>query len=234
MEHRSDFVRVRAVADFGGTYIDFDVHALHDIGSLRRSGFRAVVGRQAEGGVNSGVFMSAKNSALISLWVEGMHAAYTGGWTIHSNDVLTRISEQLATVPDEVLVLEQPAFNPGSWYEQDQMDLWLNREDAPSNLNDNFAEGDPLLDYATAPVLDRWKADDKDDPDRPSWAWSWSQSYVLHAFSPRFVSDRKVFPKVTPRYVLERRSNFARAVYPVAKLMYEQGLISLNDTLSGL
>src|SRR4051794_40475154 len=50
MELRSDFVRVAAVHDLGGVYMDWDVHALRDVRSLRQSGFRGVAGWQKEPG----------------------------------------------------------------------------------------------------------------------------------------------------------------------------------------
>lgn len=89
LEHKSDFVRVKAVHEYGGVYIDFDVYPLRDIAVLRESGFRAIAGRQDEGQINSGTFMSVKQGKLIKLWMEGMHQAYTGGWTTHSNEVIT-------------------------------------------------------------------------------------------------------------------------------------------------
>ncbi|KAJ4302004.1 hypothetical protein N0V88_002135 [Collariella sp. IMI 366227] len=49
MEHRSDFVRVRALHDMGGVYIDWDVHALRGIRALLDSGFRGLVGREQDG-----------------------------------------------------------------------------------------------------------------------------------------------------------------------------------------
>ncbi|KAJ3473884.1 hypothetical protein NLG97_g10086 [Lecanicillium saksenae] len=45
MEHKSDFVRVAAMREHGGVYLDFDVHPLRDLRSLRESGFAAVTGR---------------------------------------------------------------------------------------------------------------------------------------------------------------------------------------------
>ncbi|KAK4233206.1 hypothetical protein C8A03DRAFT_19665, partial [Achaetomium macrosporum] len=63
----------------------------------------------------------------------------------------------------------------------------------------------------------------------------WSHTYLLHAFTPdRWQHKVPGFEHITPRYVLERRSNFARAVYPVAKVLFEQGLINVDDSHTGL
>ncbi|PHH74534.1 hypothetical protein CDD82_4892 [Ophiocordyceps australis] len=43
----------------------------------------------------------------------------------------------------------------------------------------------------------------------------------------------KGFDFVSPRYVLEKRSNFARALYPVAKKMYDEGVIEMDDLYDG-
>jgi len=225
IEHKSDFVRVKTVADIGGIYIDFDVYALRDIKLLRATGFKAIAGRQYEGKINSGVFMGVKDSKMVRLWIEGMHDRYTGGWTIHSNDVLTRVAEKLTSEPGEVLIMEQNAFAPGSWYEEDELDLWMPHDDVPSNLA-NRTQGDALPSFHEQ-TFDTWAPKDKDDG--PDWARDWSSSYMLHAFGPRFVPNREKYPKITPRYVLERRSNFARAVYPIAKEMYDKGLIEFDD-----
>lgn len=41
MEHKSDFVCVKAVNDLGGVYIDWDVHPLRDIKSGRAASMAA-------------------------------------------------------------------------------------------------------------------------------------------------------------------------------------------------
>lgn len=46
LEHKSDFTRAKAIHDFGGIYIDLDVHALQDINPIRKAGYRSVAGWQ--------------------------------------------------------------------------------------------------------------------------------------------------------------------------------------------
>ncbi|KAM0329898.1 hypothetical protein ACHAQA_004063 [Verticillium albo-atrum] len=227
MEHKSDFVRVKAVHEFGGVYIDWDVHVLRDIRILRESGFKAIAGRELGGMINSGCFMSEKGGKMIGLWMDGMHRAYTGGWTTHSNRVITSFGQRLIREPGEMLIMERDAFAPGSW-ENNDTDKLFSPHNETSNIA-NFTRGDAL------PSHEEGFSDRFDHPERfPEWAHDWSSTYVLHAFSPdRWQHKVEGFGHVTPRYVLERRSNFARAVYPIARHMYEKGLIDLEDSHLG-
>lgn len=229
LEHQSDFVRVRAVRELGGVYIDWDVHALRDVRVLRESGFRAVAGRQLGGQVNSGVFMSVAGGRLLTLWEEGMHEAYTGGWTTHSNEVITKFAERLVAEPGEALIVEREAFAPGSWNAEDNDMLFEVHDDAPSNLA-SATQGDDALPSFEERFEDRWER----PADFLPWERDWSRSYLLHAFSPhRFGHKVKGFEHITPRYVLERQSNFARAVYPIAREMFNEGLIEVDDSHLG-
>jgi hypothetical protein len=230
MEHRSDFVRVKAVHDLGGAYIDWDVHALRDIAPLRESGFKAIGGRQLGGQINSGTFLSEKGGRMISLWMEQMHTSYTGGWTTHSNEVITRVGQRLVGEPGgkEMLIMERDAFAPGSWESKDTDVLFAVHNDTASNLA-NYTQGMALPAH-TEEFGARW-----DYPDMfEDWERDWSWTYLLHAFTPdRWSHEVEGFKHITPRYVLARQSNFARAVYPIAKIMYDQGLIEVGDSHTG-
>ncbi|KAF4589234.1 glycosyl transferase [Ophiocordyceps camponoti-floridani] len=66
------------------------------------------------------------------------------------------------------------------------------------------------------------------------WEVDYSRTYMLHAFMPyRAGHAVRGFDRLLPRYVLERRSNFARALYPVVSLMLEQRLVGWNDSFDG-
>jgi hypothetical protein len=223
MEHRSDFVRVKIIKDFGGIYIDFDVQALRDIKVLLNSGFNAVGGRQHGGAVNSGTFMSKQGGRMITMWEERMHKVYDGGWVTHSNDVITHVGERLGREPGEMLIMEQEAFAPGSWYAEDNIRLFgIHNE---TNALDGIKEGDPLPEFAEG-FFDRM-----DHKDRfPEWDRDWSSTYLLHGFKPQWNNNPvEGFRYVSPRYCLERQSAYARAVYPVVREMYHQGLIAIDD-----
>lgn len=229
MEHKSDFVRVKAVHDLGGVYIDWDVHALRDIAPLRNAGFRAVGGQQSNGELNSGTFLSVAGGRMISLWMERMNKVYDGQWSTHSNGVLTAVGQRLVREPGEMLNLERDAFAPGGWSEQEHKWLWQVHNDTKSNL-EGIHQGDPLPSYEEE-FEDRWKHKDR----FPDWDRDWSGTWLLHAFSPaRHHREINGFKHVTPRYVLARQSNFARGVYPIAKMMYERGLIRIDDSHTGM
>ncbi|EJP62699.1 glycosyl transferase [Beauveria bassiana ARSEF 2860] len=225
IEHKSDFVRVQALRDYGGVYLDFDVHPLRDIRVLRESGFHAVAGRQQgeNGEVNSGVFMNKPHSSMIELWSEGMHSAFTGDWSTHSNGALTVVCERLVASPPDVLIMERNAFAPGSWMRDDTIRLLEVHDDETSSLDMLTPDGH-LPEFNEERT--RWSAPEK----KPEWADDWSRTYMLHAFNHN-QGDFEIpgFSHITPRYILERRSNMARAVYPVARDLFEQGLINIDD-----
>ncbi|KAM3432716.1 hypothetical protein NHJ13734_006752 [Beauveria thailandica] len=225
MEHKSDFVRVQAIREHGGVYLDFDVHPLRDVRALRESGFHAVAGRQKGAEINSGVFMSKPHSRMIELWSEGADEAFTGEWTAHSNGVLTVVCERLVAETPEVLIMERNAFAPGSWTSDDTVRLLEAHDDETSSLAMLSPDGH-LPEYDDEEPMTRWSAPKR----RPGWAQDWSRTYMLHAFHHN-QDDFQIpgFDRITPRYILERRSNMARAVYPVARELFEQGLIDIDD-----
>jgi Glycosyltransferase sugar-binding region containing DXD motif len=234
--HKSDFVRTRAVLDYGGIYLDWDVYALRSVAVLRESGFANVVGRQKLGAVNSGFWMSRKGSALMREWVEKQHEVYTGGWTVHSNDLLSSISEQkdsegvltrlveaVGLAPErqkEVLILERNAFAPSSWELVDAKALF---EAHPGEPVEGLSSFSATSAEQGAPIKQRGR--------KFSWEIDYSDSYALHAF--KAVADQKIEnfdPEgITLRYILARNSNFACAVYPAVKYAVDTGLISADD-----
>ncbi|KAK0670114.1 hypothetical protein QBC41DRAFT_222356 [Cercophora samala] len=228
MEHKSDFVRVAQVYEQGGIYIDFDVHVLRDLAPLRRAGFKAVGGRQVGGQINSGTFMAVPKSKAMAIWKMKMGQLYTGGWTTHSNEVITAVGERLVGEAGEMLIMEREAFAPGSWNGADTDSLFQvhkNTNNSGINVTDVFANKRRLPDFKEG-LADRWNYPERFE----SWETDWSKTYLLHAFTPdRWSHKVPGFDHITPRYILERKSNFARAVYPVVKIMYEKGWIKEDD-----
>ncbi|RDA87586.1 hypothetical protein CP532_3964 [Ophiocordyceps camponoti-leonardi (nom. inval.)] len=221
MEHKSDFVRVEAVREVGGLYIDFDVFLLRPLHVLLRAGFGAVVGREAGDDINSGVFLTRPRGLLISQWADDMSRLYDGSWLSHSNHALTRIAERLVgEASGEALIMERNAFAPGGWGNEDYDRLW-----AVHDEDDGGAGGG---------AGGAGSAGDGNEASPPSWAVDWSRTYMLHAFMPyRAGYEPHGFHRLHPRYVLERRSNFARALYPLVRMMEEDGLVGRNDTFDG-
>ncbi|CEJ93550.1 hypothetical protein VHEMI09130 [[Torrubiella] hemipterigena] len=228
MEHKSDFARVQAMNRLGGVYRDFDVHTLRSLSPLLQSGFKAVVGRAQDDIINSGIFLSTAGGTFISTWEHDMHEAFDGSWSRHSDAVITRLSNRLVREPLEVLIMDRVAFAPGGWFAEAYITLFGTHNTTESNLA-RFKPGDTLPSFEEK-LADRWQHPEK----FPDWAIDYSSTYLLHAFAPdRSGFKIEGFDTITPRYVLERQSNFARAVYPIAKIMYDRGLIDINDSHEG-
>ncbi|VUC29098.1 unnamed protein product [Clonostachys rosea] len=228
LEHKSDFVRVKAVHDFGGTYVDFDVFPLRDLKPLRERGFATIGGRQEGGELNSGTFMGVAGSRALTEWMEEMNRVYDGGWTTHSNAALTAVGNRLAMEqPCEMLALNQAAFAPGSWLGHDIDNLFHTHEGAPiipPGGNSSMRQGLPLEEEDIPEDFDA------DKSLMPGWARDFSCTYLLHAFNGNKARHGVSHNNIDPRYALDLRSNFARAVYPVAKLLFDQKVISLDDS----
>ncbi|KAI9374714.1 hypothetical protein BJX61DRAFT_540518 [Aspergillus egyptiacus] len=233
IEHKSDFIRVSAVRQFGGVYLDWDAHPIRDIAPVRESGFTSITGRQAGGEIMSGTFLARKDALLLRMWEEEMHRVYDGGWTTHSNAAVTRLGQRLARLPGEVLIMEQDAFGPGSWMVQDNIELYGIHNETDAELDvDSISDCTLLPVFPDEGLTDRW------DPERagefPAWERDYSNTYILHAFSPaRNGNPVEGFEAITPRYVLERRSNFARVLYPVVRRMCEEGVLGMDDSYIG-
>jgi hypothetical protein len=71
MEHKSDFVRLEVLRDFGGVYLDMDCVPLRSISNLLDSGYANVVGGQAgltmrsTGYLDNGIMMAVPHSVLM-------------------------------------------------------------------------------------------------------------------------------------------------------------------------
>lgn len=203
--HKSDFIRVQAIQKFGGIYLDMDVYPLRDFKPLRESGFNTVVGREPGGLMTAGAFLARKTSRLVNTWARQMPVVFDGGWITHSNILMTTLGEQLIPTPGELLVLEQDALCPVGSTDEAATEFLQSHDDVASNL-DHIINGTEFHD------------------DHPSWAMNWNKSYLVHAFH---IEESSI--KITARSILDRRSRFSRAVYPVAKDLLDRGIISIDD-----
>lgn len=224
LEHQSDFVRVQAVHDFGGVYIDLDVHTLQDLTVLRQSGYAAVGGMQVDSVLNSGTFMARKGSSLTRLWLDSMNELYDGKWTTHSNDALTKVAKRLKATPCEILVLPKAAFAPMGYRWADKDRLYDNYYDGTDIhiVKGNNSQNDTLAHF--------WEDDARvRDHARFSWTPDWSCSYLLHAFSSRKLRDGVTDNGLSPQFIASRQSNFALYLYPTLQAMFEEGIVDKAD-----
>lgn len=217
IEAKSDLVRWEETYDKGGIYLDWDVHTLRDVKILREAGFQNVVGRQPDGPVNTGCFMSQKKSAMAGVMRREQYIVFDNSWGAHSVDLLTTVAERLAGSPGEVLIMEAPAFAPYNWQagDMDQLMGPHNESPVPPFPQVNDVAQDPY---------ERWnnKSRSRD------WEHDFSPSYFLHAFKFR---GHKIegYKGVTAKYILERDSNFALATWKTVQMGIEEGLFSPDD-----
>lgn len=226
LQHGREFMAVKAVHEYGGVYLDFDVVALRDIAPLRKMGFAGVGGRQFGGQMSSGVFMARKYAKMTRLWKERMNLVYDAVTEAHSDGALTDVCQRLiGSEGGECMIMEKDAFAPFSGWGGDLTTLFgvnNNTKSTLEGLGIGGWEGKLDLPDFKEGLTDRWEG----KGDIPGWARDWSGTYLLHAVN----GDEKL---ITPRYVLDRRSNYARAAYPVVRDMYQKGLIEVDDTWDG-
>lgn len=213
VEHRSDMVRFDQVYEKGGIYLDFDVYALRDATPLLDAGFNNVVGRQNDGKLNNGCFMSQPKSALAYLMRREQWRTFDGGWLTHSVNLLTQISERLVWTPGEVLILDQLALAPWGWGDAEHRRMY-----------DQHNESVPLFPSLWDPTLDpveRWENKVKG----PEWELDFSSTYFLHAFR----REMPGFQGVSVKYILERNSNFALATWNIVQMGLAEGVFLETD-----
>jgi hypothetical protein len=216
VEHRSDMVRFDQVYEKGGLYLDFDVYPLRDVTILREAGFNTVVGRQNDGALNNGCFMSQPKSALSYLMKRDQWTTFDGGWLTHSVDLLTRIAERLVRSPGEVLILDQLAMAPWGWGDEDVTNMYApHKESVPQFPQVNDPTEDPIA---------RWQNKVRGS----EWEKDFSASYFLHAFRPHSGS-MPGFNGVNVKYILERNSNFALATWNIVQIGLQEGVFSKTD-----
>jgi hypothetical protein len=243
MEHRADFLRVDALHELGGVYLDTDAVPLRSMAALRAAGFANVVGgavalsvRHA-GFVNNGVMMARPGSMLMTVWRAASHRFYDGKWDTASIQLLTDLAQRMVAVPGEVLILHPRALAPTSWEKADQANLFLPRlpamalpggeEEDPSavGLMRALAGGGDGSCVAALDWLTRREAERGDDG-AAAGVLDLSSTYVLHAFDGDVRRLGGGWDGVVDlAYVLARRSNYARAVFPAVWHAVQAGVI---------
>ncbi|KAK2015101.1 hypothetical protein LZ32DRAFT_689981 [Colletotrichum eremochloae] len=126
-----------------------------------------------------------------------MHKVYNGGRTIHSNDILTTVSQYLIQEPDEMLIMNREPFAPFRWTPDINIHLF-----GIHNETSNLESHNPGYELPFHEELDGLPDHPKGVP---SWVHDWSMTYLVHAFSPARNNNLvKGFKHVTPSYVLSR------------------------------
>ncbi|KAJ9606244.1 hypothetical protein H2200_009205 [Cladophialophora chaetospira] len=227
IEHKADFIRVEAIHKYGGVYLDWNAFPIRDIAVLRNSGFDAVAGRDHDGCIQTGTWMAMAGSRYTQLWMEQQHIVYDGGRITHFKNLATALGRRLVKDPGGFLIMEQAAFLPGGRDVDSQIMMYKTHEDFPSPLRN--------IDIMTA----GWSFPDDDElsgtldrmiyPERfPNWTYDFSSTYVVHAFRTQGFTVEG-YQNPSPRSILQRQSNFARALYSATMDAYMNGLFELDD-----
>ncbi|RYP57795.1 hypothetical protein DL769_009274 [Monosporascus sp. CRB-8-3] len=246
MEHKADFLRIEALRDSGGIYLDTDAVPLRDVSHLRKSGFAAVVGgvvalaAQHTGFMNNGVLMSRPRSKLLDIWLAASHEVFDGQWETASIHLLTDLVYRLVAIPGEVLVLHPRAFAPISWEFEDQKRLFkphlgTTPTDALQWLPDGAQRKKATLtemengNGTTCRDMMAYLREREEDGKVEKWEMDFSSTYVLHAFDGDIPRMSGWDHEVNLRYVLARQSNYARAVFPAVLHAIKEGVIPLEE-----
>lgn len=225
IEHKSDFVRLDQLTLHGGIYLDWDVLTLRSVDPLLDSGFKAVVGRQSDATIMNGIILAARDSAVTHIMKRQSPTAFNGNWVAHSIDLITTVSQAVASVPREVLIMDPGAFAPFTWT-QDSVNSALERHEGdavPPQQMDSLAhrglsaKGDPMA------AWDRHRAGEKKE-----WMHDFHDAFFLHNYF-NDVENPKGYKGVSVPYVLARDSNYAVAAWPIVMKGIKDGYIDEHD-----
>lgn len=233
MEQKSDFLRMAALRQFGGLYLDMDAIPLRSVDPLRKSGFANVVGgahaltMRDSNFLNGGVWMSRPGSLMVEIASQAAQQFWDGDWNTVGPYLLTDVAGRMAAIPGEVLILQPEAFAPVSYLLKDQERLFKPHLEREMAMTDNATrEWDQYeIGVGCTDVL-AWLKGRKLE----KWEFDFSNTYVLHAFDDAVSRIWGWDHLVDVKYVLARQSNYARAVYPAIKHAIEAGVIPIADT----
>ncbi|RYP20372.1 hypothetical protein DL765_002830 [Monosporascus sp. GIB2] len=246
LEHKTDFLRIEALRDWGGIYLDTDAVPLRDVSHLRKTGFAAVVGGAVAlaahhtGFMNNGVLMTRPRNKLMDIWLAASHEVFDGRWETASIHLLTDLVYRLVAIPGEVLVLHPKAFAPISWEFEDQKRLFKpHLGTAPTDAGEWLPDGSggkgaTLTEMengsgTTCRDMMAYLREREEDGKVEKWEIDFSSTYILHAFDGDITRISGWDHEVNLRYVVARQSNYARAVYPAVLHAIKEGIIPLEE-----
>ncbi|CAI4219778.1 unnamed protein product [Parascedosporium putredinis] len=204
--HKSDFVRVAALEEFGGIYLDVDAIPLRDLRPLLSKGYNAVVGKQADDDIMSGNFIGKAHCAFFTQWKEQMHQVFNQEWIRHSNHLMAELAGPLSKLDHEILVLDYHAMGPIHWNGFGTQALYRVHYDVESNL-EGLSDGAPLKAF-----------DDNSGALREGFRRGKRIIRIPGSSTPGVKSGTSSYPKAS-----------VTAVYHIAKHMYDRGFFSFDD-----
>ncbi|KAI3645327.1 hypothetical protein MP228_011491 [Amoeboaphelidium protococcarum] len=270
LENLSDFTRTQAMMKYGGIYLDFDSFLLRSVDGLRCTGYRSVVGYQADGRIACGMWLSSPNSSLGVLYSKLQGDAFNGAWDTHAVkllDIVVQSIMQFDTLQTagsdgrEVLVMYHNAFFPLGWSLKDLKVLYDNDINSTSDVTseDTIESSLDFDNVQTQLSVDQLQSVESQIRQKlvgyhlpkssignttlhratQSKVFDWSKSYAVHGFNSgakkyfaqgKFAGISKGIPEgysdgVTIEYILQRKSNFAIAVYPALKDALDKNVV---------
>ncbi|PWN24373.1 hypothetical protein BDZ90DRAFT_228849 [Jaminaea rosea] len=222
--HRSDFVRTVVMARMGGVYLDDDAWVLRDLTPLRRSGFDNVFSLDDGARIAQAAFLSRPLNPLMLAFARLQDVVFNGDWLRASNDLVTALMVHYSRAEGSksALTLEKDAFFPGYWI-GDALNMYYEVHDDDPNFRE------PETPQRGQDITTTFQYDF-------DWGWrrDWRRTWIVHGFSNELRARKayhlfKEFQNFTPAYVLSRRANIARALFPALKEMLDTGLLQLDQ-----
>lgn len=227
--HKSDFVRTRVMANYGGQYFDDDAWLIRDLAPLRSAGFDNVFGKEAVGDLCQAMWIARPHNDLMQAWVRLQESEFTGDWLRASNELLLNLVKLFARTGNDqhALVLEQDAFFPGQWWGQNGLEMFYMVHDEDPQWDE------PHLAMTVDEIVAAY--DYEFNMKGFGWRKDWRKTYVIHGFSNALRADQHLrstvfgeFGGFTPDYILSRRSNIGRALYPALRNAIDSGFLNLS------
>jgi mannosyltransferase OCH1-like enzyme len=129
--HQSDIVRLEAVMEYGGIYMDLDVVAVKSFDPLLK--YDTTMGYQSNSGLCNGIIISKPNAPFLRLWhIEYVNFKDDHDWDTHS----VRVPAKMAKIYPGLIHTEQKTLNRPNWYEARK---WLYVEGQLYDWSNNYA-----------------------------------------------------------------------------------------------
>ncbi|KAJ3340119.1 hypothetical protein HDU93_007344 [Gonapodya sp. JEL0774] len=111
--HKADIVRLRALDQHGGIYLDIDALVLRPFDPLLRHDF--VMAQEGEGGrvgLANAIMLSKKGSPFIRRWFESYRTFNQSLWNYHSVILPGKMAKSF---PDDITILKHSRFFHPMW-----------------------------------------------------------------------------------------------------------------------
>ena len=234
LPNRSDFVRTDVLRKYGGIFLDEDAYVLRDLKPFRQTGFDMVTGRQKGGQICPAVLLSTPENRLITTYHKLQDKIFDGGWATHATDLLTTLVKDFTEPDYQSLVLPQDTFFPGSWMPDDIKWMYKANKNEGKNVYNNKPNTN-MTDFIENFHLKL---------EQNTWQSDLRLSYVMHGWNTGITNSfdenkrKELFGNeqgdITIDYILSRRSNFGRALYPALTSAINAGILSDHHDMAVL